>query len=253
VHKVFFAPGERFAELKERPDWLLPMALALFLPLIISAVAMVAFPRQDLVSAAEERTQRVRDFVETRLQQAGNMSDEQKTQTLQQMDERTQAEIRLLRNSGPLALFGQTLLRSLPGVAWSAGQLLLWTVILNFMMPLLGVGGGFRRCLAVTTNAALARPVASLFRGAVMLASGNVVVRTNALLVLPQNAPVFLRAFGACVDVFTLWEVGLVAFGLHTVFGPDLKKTMAAAFGVWLVYALLLGGVMSMLGMTAFL
>jgi hypothetical protein len=164
------------------------------------------------------------------------------------MDERTRAELDLLRNSSPPAFFGQTLLRSLPAVVWSAGLLLLWSVVLNFALPMFGVGGSFRRTLAVTANAALVRPLGSFCRGAVMLATGNLMVRTNLLLVLPSDAPALLRAFGSYVDVFTLWEVALVAVGLRVAFGVDTRKTAAVAFGAWLVYALLLAAVSSVLG-----
>lgn len=253
MYRVFTSPGQRFAELRQRPDWLLPLLLALLLPPLLAALTLTAIPRQRLISAAEERTQQAREFVESRIQQAGNISEEQKAQALSQIQERTENEINLLRTANTLKFLGHTLLRSLPGLGWSALLLLAWTGVLNFLLPVMGAGSGFRRCLAVTVNAALVRPLGSLLRGVAMLLSGNLLVRTNLLPLIPSKASPFLRGFGACVDIFTLWEVALVAVGLAAMFSINPKKTAIATFGIWLLYALLLGGIMSVLGIAAFL
>lgn len=253
MHKVFISPGEHFAGLRERPSWLRALLLCLILPPLFATLTLIAVPRQRLISEAEERTQQARELVESRIQQAGNISEEQKAENLRQIQERAERELNFLRTVGPVKLFAHTLLRSLPGVVWSALLLLAWTAVLNFLLPVMGGGSGFGRCLTVTGNAGLVRPLGSLFRGLVILTTGNLRVRTNLLSLLPQKASPFLRAFSVCVDVFTLWEIALVALGLAVMFNVNPKKTAAAAFGVWLVYALFLSGMMSVLGITAFL
>ncbi|MEO0074409.1 MAG: YIP1 family protein [candidate division WOR-3 bacterium] len=253
MFRVFISPREYFAGLRERPAWLVPLLLTLLPPPLLAALTLTAMPRQRLISQAETRTQQAQEFVETRFQQAGNLSDEKKAEALRQMQERTDKEMGFLRTAGPVKFFAHTLLRSLPGIIWSALLLLSWTAVLNFLVPVMGAASGFARCLTVTANAGLVRPLGSLLRGLAMLLSGNLLLRTNLLPLIPPRASPFLRGFGASVDIFTLWEIALVAVGLGVVFNINPKKTAAAAFGLWLVYALLLGGVMSALGFTAFL
>lgn len=247
MFEVIGAPSSRFAKLKEKPQWVMPFVLALVVPLVVSVLALTLFPRPKMIEAVEQRMERVRSFVEQRLEQSG-MSSEQKAETLKRIDDQTRTEVDRLKTQGLFGMFGRYLLQSLFAVVWSGIVLLLFTVIVNFLLPVLGAGTAFKRMFAVTSHAALVRIVGSLARGAVMLATGNLTVHTGLGLVSSGIRSPFLKGVLSGIDIFTVWELALVALGLKVMFGVQAKRAAFAVFGVWLVYLLVGASWFSMFG-----
>ncbi|MEO0005085.1 MAG: YIP1 family protein [candidate division WOR-3 bacterium] len=247
---IIFSPTHRFAQLKEKPDWLAPFILALILPLFIGTLSVIILPRQTLINATENRINRVKGFIEKQVE-TGKMPSDQRDAAIERIEKTAQVELDLYERASKINLFFRFLVRSLPATIWSALQLLIWTTVLNLLLPLLGAGSSFGRLWAITTNSALVRIPAAVFR-VLLILSTNKITATTSLLLLAPSAPLYLKGVLACIDIFTLWELGLTSLGLKVIFNLDLKRTSALVFGLWFIYVLILAGLSTLSGGLAF-
>jgi len=246
MFNVILSPTKRFEQLKERPVWQIPLILAVTIPLIIGTLSVILLPRQSLINATETRINRAKEFIDQQIEK-GKMPSDQRDAAIERIEQASRMELELYEHASKASLFLRLLVRSLPAVVWSVLQLLIWTTILNLLLPLLGAGSSFGRVWTITTNSALVRILATIFHAILMLVTGKMTA-TTSLLLLAHNAPLFLKGILACIDIFTIWELIIVSIGMKVIFNLNHKRTAALIFGLWFVYILILGGFTTLSG-----
>ncbi len=246
--KIIFAPEQFFHRLAEKPVWTLPLILALIVPLLIGTLASALLPRASLIESIQSRIDRTREFIDQQVEK-GKMPSDQREAAIQRIDETARAETEFYQHSSFISLLFRFLIRSLPAVAWSALLLIVWSTILNLLLPLLGASSSFARTFAITTNAALIRILSGLFHAVLILATSNLAASTSlAPLARNLTIPLYLKGVLAGIDIFTIWELVLVSIGLKVVFNLKLRNAALAVFSVWFVYLLLLAGLVTLSG-----
>jgi hypothetical protein len=248
MHKVITAPAERFAALKEKPTWVLPLILSLFVPGLLIVVASVLLPRKTLVEAGELRMQKARTFVQAQVERTGGSASPRAQEALEQVEAQGAKQIDKLKTMPAVEMLGRNALGVVISGLLHGAVLLLFTVVLNFLMPVMGAATHFRRALAVTANAALVRVVGAVVAAATMLAANKPAVATGLGLVVENARNLMLKGFVSCFDVFTIWELALVSAGLGVMFGVGARKAAIPVFGIWLIYCLLVAVVYSLSG-----
>ncbi|NPV13895.1 hypothetical protein HPY86_03065 [candidate division WOR-3 bacterium] len=244
--QIISAPTRRFQELSNKPTWTAPLILALILPLFIATIGSSFLPRARLAASIESRIAKTKDFLDTQVEK-GKMPSDQYEAALKRIEEMSRSEIEFYQNASWLKLFFRFFVRSLPAVVWSGLQIVIWSAILNLLLPLLGASSSFGRTFAITTNSALVRIPASLFHIIIILATGNLTAATS-LAPLAANAPVYLRGVLACIDIFTIWELILVSLGLKVIFNLKMRNTVLVVFLIWFCYVLIIAGLVSLSG-----
>lgn len=250
MFNIIFSPTKRFTQLKEKPVWVTPFVFALVIPLLIGTLSVVLLPRQSLINATENRINRVKEFIEKQIE-TGRMPSDQRDAAIERIEKTSRGEIELYERASKIALFLRFLVRSLPAIIWSALQLLIWTTILNLLLPLLGAGSSFSRLWAITANSALVRIPAALFRALLILSTGKLTA-TTSLLLLASTSPLYLKGVLAGIDIFTIWELVLVSLGIKTIFNLNVRRTAALVLGLWFIYVLILAGFSTLTGGLAF-
>jgi hypothetical protein len=238
MFKIFWSPVSRFGELSSRPEWSVPLILSLIIPLLLGTLSVALLPKTVLIQSTENRIERVKNYIDDQVAR-GRMPSDQRDQALERIEQTGKTEIAAYERSTPVTLFLRFLLRSLPALVWSAIQLLVFTALLNLMLPLLGAGSSFGRMLAVTANSALVRIASAVIHGVLMFATGKLTVNTSLSLLFP-NLPLFIKGLLAAIDIFTVWELILVSLGMKVLFNLPGRRSALLVFGIWLLYIVLL-------------
>jgi hypothetical protein len=118
--------------------------------------------------------------------------------------------------------------------------ILIFTLILNLLIPLLGTSGSFKKTFAVTTNSALMRIPGAIVKAILMFIKGSSDISTSLTLFLPKMTHQgFLYGLFSRIDFFTIWELILVGLGLKVLFNISGKKSYYVVFGLWLLYIII--------------
>ncbi|MGB9742678.1 MAG: YIP1 family protein [candidate division WOR-3 bacterium] len=246
MFKIFFSPKVRFQQLSTSPEWSLPLTLSLILPLFLGTISVALLPKTVLIQSTANRIERVKSFIDEQVAR-GKMPSDQREAALERIEQTARSEFEFYERSGPATLLFRFLVRSLPALVWSLIQLLIFTALLNLLIPVLGAGSSFGRMLAVTANSALIRTAGAVFHGVLMFATGKLTVNTSLSLLVP-NSPLFIKALLTAIDIFTVWELVLVSLGIGVLFNLPARRTAAAVFSIWLLYVILLALLSSLSG-----
>ncbi|MFO7675978.1 MAG: YIP1 family protein [bacterium] len=214
MHEVFSSPGRLFSRLREKPVWLLPLALAAAANLAATAVSL------NYVDWSAQR-----DVTTEQLQQRG-MSEADIEQALERMEAFT---------GNPLMRFGVPLAGAL------VTQLVAFfflALIYNLSLPLLGVPGGYVRVLAVTAHAGLVAIPAALLRILLIILRRSAEATTSLLAAVPTGGRGFLQVVLSRVDPFVFWGLVLTGLGLKIVFDVRGSKSYWLVGSLWLVLTL---------------
>lgn len=244
--KTIFSPTRRFQELSAKPVWIAPFTLALVLPLLLVTLTTSFMPRASLVASIESRIAKTKNLLDAQLEK-GKMPTDQHEAALKHIEEISRSELEFYRDASWLKLFTRFLVRSLPAVFWSGLQFVLWSTVLNLLLPLIGASASFGRTFAIAANSALVRIPATLFRILIILATGNLTA-TTSLAPLAPSASSYLKGLFACIDIFTIWELILVSLGLKIIFNLKMKKGLSVVFLVWFCYILIIAALVSLSG-----
>ena len=218
---IYLAPGRAFARLKENPNWLIPLIIALVFNMLI---AFTAAHYVDWDKQRQTAIERMR---------SRNMSEEQISKATEGMQK---------FYSNPAMRYGMPLVSALfIGVI---GMLFL-AVVYNVSLPLLGGASDFKRTWTIVCNASLVAVPSAIVRGLLVLLKRSAEVTTSLLLAAPGLKHGFLSVVLARLDIFAIWQLILCAIGLKVVFGLKGAKPYLLVFAVWaaltLVFALLGG------------
>lgn len=216
---VLVSPQATFSSLAARPSWLPPLLILLVLFITAQALAMQRIDMEAVVrDAMEEQNQPI---------------DEEQIATYAAM----QSKVGLACN---VVVFPAALL-ALAAILWG----------------LANVAGGeidFKRSLAVTAHGLMPNAVSSLLTIPVILGRQEIdvaeaqhgLLASHLAAFAPEDAPAWLVALLARVDVFSLWTLALLVVGFAVV----ARLSKGAAVGIvallWLLWIGLMVGVAAM-------
>lgn len=188
---VFFSPGAAFADIARRPRWWVPI-------LLLGIVAIVT------TYIVGERV-----GFETAIRQAMDRSPQALEMPPQQREQVIALQVRLAR----YAAYGNAVVLLIVYAAIAGVLAFLFDVIL-------GAGVGFKRMLAIVSYGSLPQLLVSLLTIAVIfLKPAEEIDLQNPLAFnlaayLPEDSPGWMRGFGATIDLFSFWIMGLMAIGV---------------------------------------
>jgi len=212
---VLFSPGAAFRKLKEKPGWILPLVIVVLVLLAVTAVGVSKMNYADVKVRAEE------------MMRNQGMAEEQ-------IQQRLEASDKIMNN--PVAKYVLPLVVVLVNTALG---MVIVALILMLMVPLLGgAKGNFVLGLAVVAHAAMVRVLAAIVRLVLLLLRGAENTMTSLALAVP-NVKGFLLHFFSRVDIFTIWEIILIALGMKVIYDLKDNRSYYFLFGLWLVYILL--------------
>jgi len=219
VAGVFLSPGEAFADIARKPDFIAPLILAI--------VAAIAVAETMLAKIGMER------IIRTSIEQSGrasSMSPEQMEQAVHQTARITTIITHVFGVLGPPIY-----------LAILAG---LGLLIVN---AIFGAHTNFKTAFSVACYAYLPAILGGLMALAIILFGDP--ERFNAENPIPSNVGFFLNPletskplykFAASVDIFTLWLLILLGIGFSHATGRRVKplSVFLVYFGVWMVWVL---------------
>ncbi len=219
IINIFFAPTKVFQDLKEKPVWLVPLVIILVVGVLIAVLTVVS--TRDIAATQQEEALRARGMTEEQMAQARTF----------------------MKGPGP-AIFG-----GIGALIVMTGILLLFSLIVNVLIPPLGGTGNFKKVFCVITHAGLVRVPGDIIRFILMLVTKSIYATTSLAAFAPGLAKTgALYRLLSQLDIFVLWEMILIAMGISIT--NDLKKNNAyyLVFGIWLftvLLSVLLGGLFS--------
>ena len=214
---IYYRPGEVFQYLSERPDWVVPFMLVL-----ITSLLIVSFTLPTII--LPEQTELARE----RLEEAG-LSDDQIEARVEAMTGKTGFIIGIVGVTFIFLflLFGR------------AG-------IFLGIFSVVGEKSSYKQSLSIVSYAMMVHIIDSIIKGFLMYVKQTSQVYTSLALFMPGGDPQSkpFQLLGK-FDLFTLWELSLLAIGFSVIYKISLKKTSGIVFGLWTLWVLLsvlLGG-----------
>jgi hypothetical protein len=215
IFNIFFSPAKVFQSLKEKPSWALPFVIILVFVALTAVVTVIS--TKDVAMARQEEMLKERGMTEQQIEQA---------------------KVFL---SGPLpVIFG-----AIGAIIVTGVILLVFALLVNVLIPPLGGAASFARVFSVISHSALVMVPGNIIRFILILVTKSLTVSTSLAAFTPnlgRNSILFQIL--ASFDVFTIWEMILVAMGIRIV--SDLKQDRAylLVFGIWvasIILSLVLG------------
>ncbi len=115
----------------------------------------------------------------------------------------------------------------------------------------LGLQAKFKQMFSLTTHALLPLSIAYLLALPIVFTASHPgqldsqnLVGSNLGFFLSSTSPHWLQVFGARIDIFSFWVIGLLALGISKT-GPRVKygSALTAVVLLWLVYVLAVTGI----------
>jgi hypothetical protein len=205
---VLFSPVATFRSIREAPSWLPPLLILLVL---VAASQWLVAPKIDMEAAIREGMER----------QGQTVTDEQ-------VEQMANMQRRFAVPCGVVVLL----------LGWTLTALLVW--------GLANVAGGeigFRRSVGVSLHALMPYAVSALLTIPVILGRAEVdpseaqlgLLASHLAAFAPEDAPMWMLALLARIDLFAIWTLLLFGVGLHVV----ARLSKGAAAGITLVLWLL--------------
>ncbi len=216
---VFFSPGETFADIAQRPDFMGPLVLAMVVSIAFSETLLAKIGMERIIRMSIERSGR-----------ASSMSADQMNQAVQQG-----AKIGgiITHVSGVLG----------PGIF----LLILAGIGILILVPVFGAKANFKTVFSVTCYAYLPAVLGHLITIPVMIFGDpetfniQTPMPSNPGFFLdPQTASKALYAFASSVDIFTIWLLIVLSIGLSAASAYKVKtrSVFLIYFGIWALYVL---------------
>jgi hypothetical protein len=219
---VFMSPGELYTEVAAAPpqtsSWLLPFLLTIVLG-FVSTFAVYNNP---------SLRQQVFDMQEKSMQQMVTSGRITQDQMDRQMDG--------MKNSGPVmfVVFGGGFQAVGVCALFFLGALLLWVaskVVLKFP-------GGYSKILEILGLASWIAVLGTVITLIMISLMNNLFASPSGALFLGESFDPVNKAHKllAALNIFTLWEMGVLGFGLSRISGKSPGMGMAVSFAVWALF-----------------
>jgi len=215
---VFISPGETFADIARRPDFLAPLILLMLTTIAVSETLLRRIGMERLVRMQIEHSSRASSMTPAQMQQA------------------VEQGVRIA-----------TILAHVGFVFLPVVLLIIAAICLAVTNAIFGGKITFRTAFSVACYADLVSVLASLI-AIVMIIFGDVEhfnpqnpVPTNPGFFLnPAETPRALLSLAGSFDIFSLWIIVLLGIGLSEAAGLKVKTTSVTLtlFGLWLAWVL---------------
>jgi hypothetical protein len=222
IFGALFSPKPTFESIARRPSWLLPTMLLCVLGL--SVVGIFSY-RGGWPSHFQK-------------QMEGNSRMEQ--MPAEQRQRVYEAQLRY----GPRVAYVQVVLAPFILVVVVAA------VFLGVFSGLMGAKFSFKTSLGITAHGLMPGLISGLL--AILIVSLKDpstidlqnIVASNAGAFLPSESPKWMTAMLGSIDIFSFWNMTLLAIGYHAAAPKKLSSTTAffSIFALWLVYVLIRTG-----------
>lgn len=214
---ALFSPGETFASVARKPDWVVPLLVILVLGYVNSAILM---PRMDWEGMANEQIEMMRA-------QNPNMPQEQ----AERVAKVGPAMGKVFGWVGPLL-----------GVIWY----LIIAGVLLLAFRLAGGEGDFKQAFSATLYAwfplvlnFIVIAVVVLIRGTVNPLHMATLVKSNPAFLVDMKAQPVMFALLSSFDVFTIWTIILLIIGFAALARTTKAKAATLVLSLWFVCILL--------------
>ncbi len=214
--RALTAPGQTFASVRERmtwQDWFIPTLVAVVAGIVAGLLAL-----PEAMGAGSEMLQ----------EQHEGMTEEQQAMMEQMKAAAPAMTIVLVPIVSFLVLF------------------LLGGVLLLLANPVLGGEANYGQMLAVTAYASLVKVVQAVVTVPILLATGSLVVWGPGLLLPEETLNTFAGRVLAGMDIFTLWQVLLMAVGTGVMAGSSTRRALVPLLILWAVWIVVQAGLGSL-------
>ena len=219
--RVFHAPRETFeavAASRTAIDWVAPAAVSAIVA-FAAAVAIMPLAMEEGAKAIQEQMQ------------GQEIGDEQR-----EMMEK-------------MAGAGQTVGLVMAPVG-SFAVLFVSALLLLGAARVAGADVGYSGVLTVSAYSSLVQALKGIIVTPLMLSKNSMIVHTGLGLLLPaEMMNSFAGRFLAGIEIFTLWQVAIVAIGIAVLGNVDTRKALVPVLVLWLIWLLIaagLGGIQQM-------
>ncbi|UCG30729.1 MAG: YIP1 family protein [candidate division WOR-3 bacterium] len=203
---IYFAPSKVFAALREKPRWILPLAVVLVV-VALTAVLTVNLAREEITMRQEE-VMRDRGLTEEQMDQARQFT------------------------SSPVAVISG----ALSAAIFTIILLLVFAVVTNLFVPLFGGESGFKKIFSVICFSSLVIIPAAILKLIMIAITKSPYVTTSLALFVPALArDSFMYQLLAGFDFFIIWEMILVSIGISITSGIARKNAYVLVFVIWFV------------------
>jgi hypothetical protein len=225
VTNVFASPGELYGEVAvtpvQRSSWLIPLLCSLLLAIVFTYALYNNPALRQQIYEIQERAMKEQVT-------AGKMTSEQYEQITNGMESSGATMFMLIGGTGAAL----TLTAMFFGIS-----LLLWLLI-RFALK---SSAGYTKILEVYGLASFIGILGTIITLLTMtLFNSMYATPSGALLVLGTFDPTrFADRLLSSLNVFTIWQVVVLGFGMAAVAGKSRGTAMGMVFGLWVVWVLL--------------
>ncbi|MEO0122748.1 MAG: YIP1 family protein [candidate division WOR-3 bacterium] len=207
---ILINPTAVFRGIKEKPEWLKPFIVVLLGLSILSILSIST--TSNLITAQQIEAMKERNMTEEQIEQAIKFT------------------------SGPF-IYVSALIGTILGVS---AILLLFALLLNIFIPMVGGEGSYKVVFSVVSYAALIKIPAHILRWILIMIKNSLQVSTSLALFVP-NLPVNSIAYRllSSFDFFIIWEMILVAIGISITNNLKKEKAFILVFIIWFASILL--------------
>ncbi len=218
IINIFFEPKRVFESLRIKPTWLVPF--------LIVAILGIGFYYYAYPLIMDQQVQRI--------QENEKIPEEQKGRIIEKLKETDHPPIWQLA----LAPIG------------SLVSLVVVAAVLFFVFNvLLGGDSTFRQVFSVYCYSALVAIPAMIVKFPLIMAKGSLNVQTSLAVFLSADAKdTFLYNVFSSFDIFTIWQVILVAIGMGVMYKYSTKKAFAPVLILWLIWILIKSALSTIFG-----
>ena len=223
MSNIFVAPGEAFTEIKPRPaatgNWLAPLILSIIVAWIsVGLIYSQDFARQQMADMQEAAMRKQLQKVG-----GGRMTEQQIEQALER---------------GGRIGYLATMIGGFVGAPFAiAGGLFLGGLVL-WLLGAKALKGPvtYMKAVEILGLSSLIATLGNVVRTLLVLVMGNLLVSPSLTLLLKDINPLNpMFSLLSLVNVFSLWELGVITLGLAKIAGASFGRAAAWVFGIWFV------------------
>lgn len=211
---IFSSPRETFESIKQHPTWLLP-----FLLLCVVSYGSLYLTRDVVLQTQIER-----------IENNPNIPTDQADKIVERMRSS-------MTGSGRIWQFAMVPVGIL--VAFSVVS----AVLLFGGNVLLGGSAKFKQIFVMYTWSSLISALSAIIKTPLILATGSISVGTSLAAFMPSDQyATFLYNFLGKFDVFSIWQVIVVAVGMSVIYQFAMRRSMILVGSLWFLYVLISAG-----------